>query len=296
MSALDLAALQSAFPQIPAELPTQGQVIVDLDRGSWREASAEWPKGEKTQAQLYLCGQASAQLVVVCRPLPPNGAPNEGFWSALLGRGAHVLILEDFSKQFFGKGVELFGPDRAAMIAAVQRLMGALGTTELLCCASSGGGPGAIALAAALGGRRLALFSAATILTRDYYDRMFKERFKEKRKVKDEKLDRDRVARHRERMVEALGSQHQFDGRKALSLCPQKVQVRLHYPANLFWDRAWAEHLAGLEGVTLVPHEDLRSHAIAKNEQPDSSLADQELVGWLLQGRLPSSAALPLAA
>ena len=268
-AALDLSALQALVPEFPA-FRSERPMAFDLERREVlnRELMAE---DELAQALLYVWPQPSDTLVVLFRGIGRKGAglPKRR-WGELFHAGVQVLVLNDNSRCFYGKGIELFGKGTDPTLDFIRKLQAALGCTKLYTCGSSAGGTGAITYGVKLNADKILAFSPVTALKVAFY---------EERDMKSP--DSERVVKRWHRLQRLLTPAEHFDCREVIQSASTISRIRVHYPTGLYWDRMWGENLQGLPQVELIAHDDVAEHSLL-NEAGAQSIAAAEIQTFLL--------------
>ena len=154
--------------------------------------------------------------------------------------GAHVIYLRDFSKLYYLAGVTSFGPDYAASIDALNRLIRDLGARSVHCMGNSAGVFGALQMGLDLGAESVLCLAGMTSVT--------PSKIQEAR----EKSKRKRVA-----IDPAM-----LDASSRFASASAHPRVRIIYGNDNEEDRREAERLAGLDGVELLPLTNWRHHLV----------------------------------
>ncbi|MDZ7812119.1 MAG: hypothetical protein U5L74_02985 [Ideonella sp.] len=265
----DLTALKALIPEFP-DFRSERAMAFDLERKELlnKEDMAE---DELAQALLYVWPKASDTLVVLFRGIGRKGAglPKRR-WGDLFQSGVHVLVLNDNSRCFYGRGVELFGAGVDPTLAFIRQLQQALGCSKLHTLGSSAGGSGAISYGVKLGAEKILAFSPVTAVKTSFYE------------ARDMNAsDSERVVKRWRRLQRLMKPAEQFDCRELIQSSGTKSRIRVHYPTGLYWDRMWGENLQGLPQVELFAHDDVAEHSLL-NEAGEQSIAAAEIESFLL--------------
>ena len=159
--------------------------------------------------------------------------------------GMNAIYLRDDLRLLYCRGISSLGPDLAATLDGLRARLDALGTSRLVTIGSSAGGFGAINYGVELGAERIVGFSSPTDIRTEFLRAVGDARAL----VLTARLNRQFPPRElmcRER-IEAAG----YTGR-----------ITLHYGADMPTDRAHAEQLAGLAGVSLRPEPGCDQHGL----------------------------------
>ncbi|WP_396267810.1 hypothetical protein [Ideonella sp.] len=269
VQSFDLGPLKALIPEFP-EFRSERAMAFDLERKEAlnREMMAD---DELAQAVLYVWPKASDTLVVLFRGIGRKGAglPKRR-WGNLFQSGVNVLVLNDNSRCFYGRGVELFGTGVDPTLEFIRKLQQALGCTKLLTLGSSAGGSGALSYGVKLGADKILAFSPVTAVKASFY---------ESRDLKAP--DSERVVKRWRRLERLMKPADQFDCREVIQASGTKSRIRVHYPTGLYWDRMWGENLQGLPQVELFAHDDVAEHSLL-NEAGEQSIAAAEIESFLL--------------
>lgn len=269
VQSFDLTALRALVPEFP-DFRSERAMTFDLERQEVlnRELMAD---DELAQAVLYVWPKGSDTLVVLFRGIGRKGAglPKRR-WGNLFQSGVNVLVLNDNSRCFYGKGVELFGKGMDSTMTFIRQLQQALGCSKLCTLGSSAGGSGALNYGVKLGADKILAFSPVTAVKPAFY---------EARDLKS--ADSERVVKRWRRLQRLLKPSEHFDCREVIQASVTKSRIRVHYPTGLYWDRMWGENLQDLPQVELVAHDDVAEHSLL-NDEGELSIAAAEIESFLL--------------
>lgn len=157
-----------------------------------------------------------------------------------------AVYLRDHQRLLFCNGIATLGVDFASTVEALQSLTERLGARSIVTIGTSGGGLGALNYAIALGAQRSLCFSAPTNVSSTFLKQI-----------------EDRRGRAVVRRLDKYAPEELRDVRPRLLAASQRPSVNLVFGEDMPVDRAHAEHLRGIEGVTLHPLPGVSEHGSA---------------------------------
>lgn len=162
---------------------------------------------------------------------------HHGWFSPL---GVNVIYLRDFQEALYIQGIKSVGGEDATL-AALKGIVASLGTTRLVCLGNSGGVFGAWYYAVRLGAQHVLNFSGPSSIEIGI-------------QMKPEYYDRFRELHERNLIA--------WPDIRALYAAHPQVTAEVFFGGDHEFDRAQAEHMAGLPNVRLEPAPGFGKHFV----------------------------------
>jgi hypothetical protein len=153
---------------------------------------------------------------------------------------ASLVYLRDFRRLFFREGVPTLGASREATVAKLREIIRSLGAGRVLCYGNSSGGFAALYYGLDLSARKVLSLSGFSRLVFDALPRDF------------------RANDYRSHPI----SKQPIDLREFYSRVANPPNALLFYGDSHPYDRAQAEHMAGIKNAKLVPVENCSTHLV----------------------------------